>query len=752
MMRLLGKMIRAEWVKFRTVRGWVVAVIVAVAAVAGFAVAGGDQGSCYGNSCTQVTGPGGEAVEDSFYFVHQKLTANGAITARVTSLTSDIRLRSGGQRVIVAWSKAGIILKASLRQGTEYAAIVVTGGNGIRMQDDFTGDIAGPELKAGWLRLVRSGSAVTGYASPDGTRWVRVGTVSLPGLPLTVQGGVFTTSPQYSQTSLGVAQISGSPSQSVATFDHVGLTWPATGWTGTDVGASPGGGAPGPATGYNEAAGQFTVTGSGDIAPAVSGAAGPGLTIAQTLIGTFVALIILTVVGTMFVTSEYRRGLIRLTLTACPRRGVVLAAKALVIGLVTFVAGLAGAAVAVPFGQRALRSHGVYVWPVTSITEVRVIAGTAAVLGVCAMLAVAIGTVLRHGAGAVAAVIVVVVLPYVLAVPIPVLPLGVADWIMRVTPAAAFAVQQTVIQYPQVSNVYAPAYGYFPLAPWAGFCVLCAWALAALAVATLALRGRDALWRQELPYIERPLQHPAGKHGVRHLLQACLADRCRIGIQVHSGENLRRHAADVGRQRVFHDRTVRRERLRPDDRPPERRDGRGVSVSVSRQRLIAGDREIRHLAARRVDELLRTCLLPRLRDERLGHPGRIDRMGLQRRRHLGKRNDFNLHRVNRNTVRFKSGINHQRADVARCVQCNRFPPQILHVLNPGSPGNHDHIRVGRGLRAVRHDTKPGALTRGENDRHVIAESELQMTGKQLLGGQLAAGKHHRRDIESLGAE
>jgi hypothetical protein len=91
----------------------------------------------------------------------------------------------------------------------------------------------------------------------------------------------------------------------------------------------------------------------------------------------------------------------------------------------------------------------------------------------------------------------VIVLPYLLAVPIPVLPLGVADWLMRVTPAAAFAVQQTVIQYPQVSNVYAPAYGYFPVEPWAGFCVLCAWALAALAVAALALRARDALRRQE---------------------------------------------------------------------------------------------------------------------------------------------------------------------------------------------------------------------------------------------------------------
>jgi hypothetical protein len=109
----------------------------------------------------------------------------------------------------------------------------------------------------------------------------------------------------------------------------------------------------------------------------------------------------------------------------------VLAAKAAVIGLVAFAAGLAGASVAVPLGQRLLRSHGAYVWPVTSLTGLRVIVGTAAVIALCAVLAVAIGTVLRRGAAAVAAVIALIVVPYVLTVPIPVLPLGAADWLMR---------------------------------------------------------------------------------------------------------------------------------------------------------------------------------------------------------------------------------------------------------------------------------------------------------------------------------
>ena len=60
------------------------------------------------------------------------------------------------------------------------------------------------------------------------------------------------------------------------------------------------------------------------------------------------------------------------------------------------------------------------------------------------------------------------------------------------TPAAAFAVQQSTPQYAQVVSAYTPAAGYFPLAPLAGFAVLCAWTAAALAIASVLLRRRDA--------------------------------------------------------------------------------------------------------------------------------------------------------------------------------------------------------------------------------------------------------------------
>ena len=74
--------------------------------------------------------------------------------------------------------------------------------------------------------------------------------------------------------------------------------------------------------------------------------------------GAFAGLIAVVVVAAMFITAEYRRGLIRTTLAASPRRGRVLAAKAIVIGSVTFVAGLAAAAVAVPLGAQMRAQQG----------------------------------------------------------------------------------------------------------------------------------------------------------------------------------------------------------------------------------------------------------------------------------------------------------------------------------------------------------------------------------------------------------
>ncbi len=515
--------LRAEWVKFRTVRGWVIAMVVAglLTVLVGIFGAGHVSIGCQngpnspvltGQACTPhyPIGPGGEAVTDSYYLVRQPLAGSGSITVRVTSLTglhggggaraADGNPLAGMSKGVVPWAKAGLILTSNTKPGAPYAAMMVTGDHGVRMEYDYTDDTAGlpgsvTAASPRWLRLTRSGDAITGYDSADGRHWSLVGTAQLTGLPATVQAGMFATSPVYTVSTPGVIGSSNNsgPSQATAVFDDISLrgSWPAKAWTGDNVGV----GAAAPSTGvgyYRKSGGAFTVSGSGDIAPLVAGpgSAGPTSTFEQPLTGLFVGLIAVAVVGAMFFTVEYRRGLIRTTLAADPRRGRVLAAKAVVAGAVAFVVGLVAAILAIAIGLPYQRNQGSYVLPVSTPTEVRVIVGTAAMVALAAVLAVAIGAMLRRSAAAVTVAIVAIVLPFLLAV--TVLPASAGAWLMRLTPAAGFAIEQSIPNYTQVTAVFSPAQGNYPLSPWIGFAVLCAWVAVALASAYLLLRRRDA--------------------------------------------------------------------------------------------------------------------------------------------------------------------------------------------------------------------------------------------------------------------
>ncbi|MGH3186094.1 MAG: ABC transporter permease subunit [Streptosporangiaceae bacterium] len=496
------QLVRAEWTKLRTVRGWVAGVIVAGVLVAGVGLlghseCGGQAGPnapvvTGGAQCASPLGPGGEAVTDNFYFVHQPLGADGSITVRVTSMT--------GSR-LQPWSKAGIIVKASTVPGSAYAAMMVTAGHGVRMQWDYTQDAPGLAGAAGpaaprWLRLVRAGDRITGYDSADGAHWDLVGSGTLGGLPSVAQAGLFAASPDYSNVtsqSIGGGSGSGGTTAATAALDDVAVTGAAGGgrWAGTAVGGIAAAQGPSGSSldGYRRSGDAFSVSGSGDIAPVAPAGAG---SVAQPIVGTFAGLIALAVVAAMFITAEYRRGLIRVTLTASPRRGRVLAAKAVVVGAVAFVVGLPAAWAAQLIAEPMARSRGIFIDPVAAPTELRILAGTAALLAVAAVLALAVGALVRRGAAAVTAVIVVIVLPYFFASPLAVLPVGAADWLLRVTPAAAFAIQQPYPAYPQVAMQYTPQNGYYPLAPWTGLAVLCGWTALALGLAAYRLRRADA--------------------------------------------------------------------------------------------------------------------------------------------------------------------------------------------------------------------------------------------------------------------
>ncbi len=524
-------LLRAEWTKFRTARGWLISLVAAalLTALAVVALAGASNGSQNAGADPAVAiGPGGEAVTDDFYFVHQPLAGNGSITVRVTSLHTELPLPTGpAPHIAVPWAKAGIIIKASTKPGSAYAAVMATPAHGVRMQYDYTHDLAGlpgtvSAASPRWLRLTRSGDTITGYDSADGRHWAEIGTASVAGLPSTVQAGLFVTSPPLlvvnstlscgrgacsaaapAQTFASNSSLVSYATQATAAFGHASLRGerPGSAWRGGQIGfptgipffctPSPGHFCPRtPAGGFTKSGGTFTMAGSGDIAPYVTDVDPLGTVLKGSLAG----LLAVIALGALFITAEYRRGMIRTTFAASPRRGRVLAAKAIVIGLVTFAAGLAGAAVALPIAENKLHSGGwassVYpLWSLTSSRGLQIVVGTAGLLAVTAILALSAGAVLRRSAGAIAAVVVLLIVPLILGV---ILPQGPADWLLRLTPAAAFGLQQGTPHYSQVTNVCQPINGCFPLAPWEGFAVLCVWAVAALGIAAFLLRRRDA--------------------------------------------------------------------------------------------------------------------------------------------------------------------------------------------------------------------------------------------------------------------
>jgi ABC-type transport system involved in multi-copper enzyme maturation permease subunit len=504
-----GSVVRAEWVKFRTVRGWLIGLVIAVLACALFTylVANGTHsGTCTGNgsNCQSghpfvPTGPDGQAVADSYEYLTRPLIGNGSITVQVASLTGRISSNpvnvapslSATRPGLARWAKAGLLITPSTRQGSPYAAVMATASHGIRFQYNYTNDRPGlsgavSARSPGWVRLTRRGDTITGYDSANGASWQKIGIAQLSGLPATVDVGLFVTSPVSFQDGTGYQ------TQATATFHRVTLAGEASvPWQSHSIGISQADFYPTLGAGDEHSSrASFVLTGSGDIAPAVvQGLLGTNTAASTLLLGLTAGLIVLIVIAAMFITSEYRRGLIRTTFIATPQRGQVLAAKAIVIGAVAFAIGAIAAAGAVPVGEHLLTKNGAYVFPASAATVACIVAGCGLVTALTAIAVLALGAMLRRSAGAVTAGIVVFVLPYVIGSS---LSGGAETWLFRLTPAAAFSVLGTPPRSALVDYPYTFANGYYPLSPWAGLLVLAAYTALCLCAARFLLARRDA--------------------------------------------------------------------------------------------------------------------------------------------------------------------------------------------------------------------------------------------------------------------
>ncbi len=137
----------------------------------------GTAGDATGNAgAFTVRGAGADVwgAADAFHFVHRTLAGDGEIVARVFSIQN-----------INVWTKAGVMIRQSLRPGSPHAYLMVTPGKGIAFQRRTVADGASVHAYGGtgtaprWLRLVRHGQLITASQSLDNVNWTVVGTETL---------------------------------------------------------------------------------------------------------------------------------------------------------------------------------------------------------------------------------------------------------------------------------------------------------------------------------------------------------------------------------------------------------------------------------------------------------------------------------------------------------------------------------------------------------------------------------------------
>lgn len=128
------------------------------------------------------------------------------------------------------------------------------------------------------------------------------------------------------------------------------------------------------------------------------------------LSGAVISQLAFGVLGVLAITTEHTTGMIRTTFAAVPRRRAVLAAKATVTGLVALVTGEVISFGTFLLGQRELSSAHLNVG-LGDPGVLRAVAGAGFYLFVMTVVGLGLGTIIRHTAGAIAAVGVIFIEP-----------------------------------------------------------------------------------------------------------------------------------------------------------------------------------------------------------------------------------------------------------------------------------------------------------------------------------------------------
>lgn len=193
-----------------------------------------------------------------------------------------------------------------------------------------------------------------------------------------------------------------------------------------------------------------------------------GLHLSQVAIG---------LLGVLAITSEYTTGMIRATLAAAPQRRLLLTAKALVLTAAALVTGIAASFAAWLVFQALLPAGDPMRTALAGPGVLRAVIGAGLYLAVLGLLGFGLGAVIRSSAGAVAALLGLLLVPTLLAALLP------ASWQDTLGPYLPMnAAEAVYITRPQPAT----------LGPWTGFGVFCAYAAVALLAGFILITRRDA--------------------------------------------------------------------------------------------------------------------------------------------------------------------------------------------------------------------------------------------------------------------
>ncbi|GAA2025964.1 ABC transporter permease subunit [Catenulispora yoronensis] len=216
----------------------------------------------------------------------------------------------------------------------------------------------------------------------------------------------------------------------------------------------------------------------------------------MSMFGIVFGQLVIVVIGVMTLSSEYSTNMIRTSLSAMPRRGVVYSAKLLVFTAVALVTGMFCSFTSYFIGQiffrtvhiRELQGNARHVIAVRDLSTtlstphvLRAVIGGGLYLTVSALLAFGLAALLRHTAGAITASIGALFVTFIMTQFLP------HDWAAKVDKWVPFLAGSQIWGVRKLGGSDIPM-----LSPWTGFAMFAAYAAVAIAFGAVLFRRRDA--------------------------------------------------------------------------------------------------------------------------------------------------------------------------------------------------------------------------------------------------------------------